>query len=104
MEAAEHPTQPGRKPIEIIQAGLAKRKAAETRFRIYGIFAIACGLVFLAILFITIVGNAYTAFVQTQVKLELYLDPEVIDPERTYQRRIRGVLWINWPKADIQVI
>jgi phosphate transport system permease protein len=83
MPAAEFPDPPTRKPIEIIEAGLAKRNAAEARFKIYGIFAIASGLVFLAILFITIVGNAYTAFQQTQVKLDLYLDPEVIDPERT---------------------
>jgi phosphate transport system permease protein len=83
METGTFPTQGGRKPLGIIQAGLAKRKAAETRFKTYGIVAIAAGLVFLAILFISIVGNAYTAFQQTQVKLDLYLDPDVIDPEGT---------------------
>ena len=83
MEAAQLPTAGGPRPIEIIQAGLARRKAAETRFKIYGIVAIALGLLFLAILFITIVSNAYTAFAQTQIRLDLYLDPEVIDPDGT---------------------
>ena len=83
MEAAQSTTPGGPRPIEIIQAGLAKRKAAEARFKFYGIFAIASGLVFLAILFVTIVGNAYTAFGQTQIRLDLYLDPAVIDPEGT---------------------
>jgi phosphate transport system permease protein len=83
MEAAKSPDPRARKPIEIIEAGLAKRKASEMRFKIYGIVAIAAGLMFLAILFITIIGNAYTAFAQTQIKLDLYLDPQVIDPEGT---------------------
>ncbi|UCH47226.1 MAG: phosphate ABC transporter permease PstA [Betaproteobacteria bacterium] len=83
MQAAKLPDPRARKPIEMIEAGLAKRKAAESRFKIYGIVAIALGLVFLAILFITIVGNAYTAFAQTQVKLDLYIDPEIVDPEGT---------------------
>ncbi len=83
MQATENSDPPTRKPIEIIEASLAKRKASEARFKIYGVVAIATGLLFLAILFITIAGNAYTAFLQTQVRLDLYLDPEVIDPEGT---------------------
>lgn len=83
MEAGTLPNSGGRKPIEIIQAGLAKRKAAETRFKIYGIVAIGLGLLFLSILFITIVGNGYTAFLQTKIQLDLYIDPEVVDPDGT---------------------
>jgi phosphate transport system permease protein len=81
MESTELPVKDTRKPIEIIQAGLAKRKAAEFRFKAYGLLAVTAGLAFLAILFITIVGNAYTAFVQTQIKLEVYLDEGLLDPE-----------------------
>ena len=81
MESAEFPTKDPRKPIEIIRAGLARRKAAEFRFKAYGVFAISAGLLFLAILFITIVGNAYTAFVQKQIKLEVRLDQELLDPD-----------------------
>ena len=81
MEGATFPGRDGRKPIDVIQAGLRKRKAAETRFRIYGVAAIASGLIFLAILFTTIISNAYTAFVQTHIKLDVYLDPQVLEPE-----------------------
>ena len=83
MESTELPAKDTRKPIEIIQAGLAQRKAAEFRFKAYGLLAVTAGLAFLAILFITIIGNAYTAFVQTQIKLEVYLDEEMLDPEGT---------------------
>lgn len=75
------PATDPRKPIDIIRAGLAKRKAAELRFKIYGILAVTAGLLFLAILFITIIGNAYTAFVQTQIRLDIYLDESMLDPE-----------------------
>ncbi len=72
-----------RKPIEIIEAGLRKRKAAEARFKFYGLAAIIFGLLFLAILFATIVNNAYSAFEQTQIKLDIFLDPGLLDPEGT---------------------
>jgi len=81
MESTELPAKDTRKPIEIIRAGLAKRKAAEFRFKAYGLIAVTTGLAFLAILFITIIGNAYTAFAQTQIKLDIHLDEGILDPE-----------------------
>ncbi|HET8728648.1 MAG TPA: DUF3333 domain-containing protein, partial [Alphaproteobacteria bacterium] len=41
-------------------AHLRRRKAAETRFRLYGMAAVIVGIGFLAILFATIIGNGYT--------------------------------------------
>lgn len=70
-----------RKTIDIINAGLKKRRAAEFRFKLYGLTAITLGLLFLVFLFATIFGNAYTAFVQTQIKLDLVLDAQVLDPD-----------------------
>ena len=69
------------KPSDMIHAGLKKRRAAEFRFKLYGVIAVSLGLLFLAFLFATIFGNAYTAFMQTQIKLELVLDAQVLDPE-----------------------
>ncbi len=69
--------------FEKVQASLAKRYARERRFRAMGLGAILLGLSFVAILFITIIGNGYTAFEQTYLKLPIYLDPQVIDPEGT---------------------
>lgn len=72
-----------RRTIEIVRAGMKRRQAAEKRFRLYGILAIALGLVFLSVLFVSIIGNGYTAFAQTYVKIPVYFDPAAIDPEGT---------------------
>ncbi len=66
---------------------LARRRAAERRFRAYGIVAIALAILALAALFTSIIGNGYTAFQQTYIVLEVTYDPEVLglgearDPE-----------------------
>jgi len=68
---------------DIVRAGLEKRYKKEARFRRMGLSAIIIGLIFLSMLFISIIGNGYTAFWQTFVQLEIHLDASVIDPERT---------------------
>ena len=55
--------------IEIVNRGLARRYAAEKRFRFYGLVAICFSLLFLSFLFISIIGNGYTAFQQTFIRL-----------------------------------
>ncbi len=62
--------------------GLKRRYAAETRFRWYGIAAILFGLLFLAIMLVTIVGKGYTSFMQTSVLLPITFDAAVIKPEK----------------------
>ncbi len=61
--------------IDIVNRGLKRRYRAERRFKTYGITAIVLSLAFLALLFITIVGNGYSAFQQTEIKLDVYYDP-----------------------------
>ena len=70
-----------RRSIDTVKAGLARRYAAERRFRAYGIMAIVIGLLCVAFLFITIFANGYTAFQQTYVKLDVHFDPARIDPD-----------------------
>jgi len=67
-----------------VKAGIARRYAAERRFRMYGIAAILFGLVFLGILFTSIFLKGYTAFVQSSFKLNVNLDRSVIDPSGTH--------------------
>ena len=62
-----------------VTARLARRHAAERRFKIYGIVAIGLALVFLATLFVSIGSRGYTAFAQTFIQLEVELDPAVLD-------------------------
>ena len=63
---------------EAMARRLAKRRAAERRFRAYGIVAITLAIAALATLFTSIVDNGYTAFQQTHIELEVTWDPEVL--------------------------
>jgi phosphate transport system permease protein len=73
-----------------------RRRAAEWRFKAYGIAAIAISLAFLVILFSTIVGKGYTAFVQSSIKLDIFFDRAEIDPSGT--RKIEDMRNANYPK------
>lgn len=72
-----------RRAIDVVNASLKKRYAREARFRRMGLGAVIVGLLFVSILFIDIVSKGYSAFVQTHIELEVYFDPQVIDPQGT---------------------
>ncbi|KAA3632362.1 MAG: phosphate ABC transporter permease PtsA [Proteobacteria bacterium] len=65
----------------LVKQSLKKRYAAERRFRRFGLMAILAGIGFVLILFSSIAAKGYTAFLQTQIALEIHFDPEVIDPQ-----------------------
>ncbi len=56
----------------------------------YGRLAIGAGLLFLTLLFTSIVANGYSAFVQSFIQLEVYFDPEMLDPQGTRDARQLG--------------
>jgi phosphate transport system permease protein len=64
--------------IEIVNRSLPGRYRAERRFRLYGLSAIIASLLFLAFLFVSIIGNGYSAFQQTYLKLDIFFDPAVL--------------------------
>jgi phosphate transport system permease protein len=66
---------------ERVRKSLARRYAAERRFRFFGIVAITLGMVFLSLLFITIIGKGYSAFQQTYIGLDVHFSEEHVDPE-----------------------
>ncbi|BBO68445.1 phosphate transport system permease protein PstA [Desulfosarcina alkanivorans] len=70
-----------RRTIDIVNRGLKRRYRAERRFRIYGVVAITLSLAFLALLFLTIMGNGYSAFQQTEIKLDIFFDPAEFEAE-----------------------
>ena len=70
-----------RRTMEIVNAGLKKRYAAERRFRRLGAFAVFLGLFFVAVLFVDIFLKGYGAFQQTYVRLQVEYDASIIDPE-----------------------
>ena len=77
---AQTPTE-SQRIVDIVIAGLAKRRRAEMRFRFYGLISIIVGLLFLVLLFSSIISQGYTAFVYTNVALDITYDAEKIDPD-----------------------
>lgn len=73
------PNTPAKTSIHKLDERTKKRNAAESRFKMYGIAAIATGLVMLAVLLFTIVGNGYSAFQQTFITLEVELLESKLD-------------------------
>lgn len=67
---------------DIVEQGLARRYKSERRFRMLGFSAIMLSLLFLAILFGSIFSNGYTAFFQTAMKLDVFLDPADLNMDR----------------------
>jgi phosphate transport system permease protein len=59
---------------EAVQRRIARRYAAERRFRVYGICAILFGIAFLVALFSTLIFRGYSAFTQSVFRLEVVLD------------------------------
>ncbi len=105
--------KPRRTPQEtqaIVERGLRRRYWAERRFRAYGLTAIVAALAFLVYLFFVIFSNGLGAFRQTEVLLDVYYDPAVIDPAGTrraedlqaadYQALIRASLKKKFPDVE----
>ena len=59
---------------------LRRRYAAERRFRLYGVVAISLAMLALIWLFATVVARGHSAFLDSEVQLEITFSEEVIDP------------------------
>ena len=77
------PAQTERDSFARVEAGMKRRRAAERRFRFFGKCAVGLGLGFLVILFVSIVGNGYSAFWQTRITLDVTIDEAIVDPAGT---------------------
>ena len=74
------------KTIDLVNLSLPKRHLSEKVFRGIGLISIMISLMFLFILFYTIVSKGYTAFQQTFIQLEVNFDEQLLDPEGTRHR------------------
>lgn len=61
-----------------VAASLKRRHARETRFRFYGMAAVGAALMFVVILFTTILSKGLPAFWQATLTLDVHFDPQVI--------------------------
>ena len=77
--------------------GLKRRYAAARRFRLYGVLAISVGLVFLAVMLVTIVSKGYTSFWQTAVTLPVTFDEKFIDPQNKRATDPNVLVTANYP-------
>ena len=76
--ASDNAMKEKKRAIDIVEASLGRRYRAEKRFRRLGLAAIVASMLFLAFLFISIVGKGYSAFYQTFVRIDVEFDPEVL--------------------------
>ncbi|HEY7772341.1 MAG TPA: phosphate ABC transporter permease PstA [Marinagarivorans sp.] len=98
------------KQAELVQKSLAKRYAAEKRFKAYGIASISFGLAALLVLFIEIFGGGLGGFRQTEIALEVQLDSDMLEvydatnPDEilagNYYGAIREALKKRFPDAN----
>ena len=86
------PDRKEERTLDIVHRGLSRRYRAERRFRFYGIVAIVVSMIFLSLLFISIFGKGYSAFLQTFVKLDVFLDPEILDQQSLATADYQGLI------------
>jgi len=67
------------KTIDIVERSLARRYAKERRFRAYGFSAVALALLSLIFLFADIGIKGYSAFFQTNIRLDVSFDTDELD-------------------------
>jgi phosphate transport system permease protein len=77
--------------------GIKSRRAAEKRFRAYGVAAIIIGLAFLVLLLVSIVSKGYTAFFQTMITLPIEFSEKVIDPTNKRATDPKVLVTANYP-------
>ncbi len=67
---------------ETVAHSLKRRKRKQIRLQVYGIAALGLAVLMLSILIISLTINGYQAFIQTHLKLEVYVDPSEISLDR----------------------
>ena len=87
-----------------VEHSLKRRHKAERNFKRFGLGAILLGLSFVAILFINIVSNGYSAFMATHIALDVTFDAEYIDKnaiaDGNYRKLPRNALSEEFPEVS----
>ncbi|HEY0835359.1 MAG TPA: phosphate ABC transporter permease PstA [Azospirillum sp.] len=107
----EHAVTPRsrRQDAAAAQARLRRRHAAERRFRLAGLAAVALAALVLVLLLGSIAGKGWSAFLQTRIQLDISFDAADIDPQGTRDplvlaqantmKLIRDALAARFPEA-----
>ena len=86
MNKKEHKT------TTIVNQGLKRRYLAENIFRKMGLMAIIMSMLFLCLLFSSIISKGYTAFQQTFIALDVYFDPDEFANENLAAANYQGLV------------
>jgi phosphate transport system permease protein len=62
-----------------VEKSLARRRAAETRFRLYGMASVFFGMLCLVVLFTDIASKGTSVFKQTSLNTDIYLDSDYLN-------------------------
>ena len=94
---------------DLSAAHLKRRYAAERRFRLYGLLAVAIAAGMLGLLLSSILLKGYSSFYRTEITLEVPFDAAIIDPAGTgdpavlraadYAKVARGALLARFPEV-----
>ncbi|MBM9615480.1 phosphate ABC transporter permease PstA [Desulfobulbus rhabdoformis] len=89
--------------MDRVHKGLAARYRKEKRFRLFGLSAIIMSLAFLVLLLGSIGAKGYTAFLQTEILLDIHLDAETLDVENlataNYGSLVKRAMLDNFPQV-----
>ncbi len=69
-----------------------RRYAADRRLQAFGLAGIGIALLLLGTLFASIISSGYKAFVQTHIKIEVFVDPALVDPENPGSGNFRALV------------
>jgi phosphate transport system permease protein len=79
-------------PADEAAARLRRRRAADRRLRRIGIAAIAVGIGLLVVLVASIVAASWTAWTETQIRIEVTVDPAHIDRDDPFRGRYQDIV------------
>ncbi len=65
--------------MDRVNVGLATRYKRERRFRLFGLSAVIASISCLGLLFVTISANGWSAFMQTEILLDIHFETEQFD-------------------------
>ena len=67
--------------VDKVKLSLIKRKREEALFKFYGLIGIISAILFLIIILYSVISQGQKAFFTTFIKVDVYFDSEIIDPE-----------------------
>ena len=90
---------------ETVRRSLARRNRKQLVLQGFGLAAVALAITMLLILLTSIVTTGYSAFTQTHIELEVYVDPEEIPaeglPRGDFDDVLAAAMAVHFPDVDL---